>query len=98
MESLMKKVTSAIVAAKAESASTTAVATPFPGVTKAASLAGRALARLEAEGQRIHAELNGESDRGFSAVSSKEGFTAVIKHGRTVIEIQGDDFAVRQTD
>jgi len=25
-------------------------------------------------------------------------FSALIRHGKTVIEIQGDDFAVRQTD
>jgi hypothetical protein len=36
--------------------------------------------------------------RGFQAVSSKEGFSALIRHGKTVIEISGDDFAVRQTD
>jgi hypothetical protein len=69
----------------------------WPGVTREARLAGRALARLEAEAARIHAEADG-AKRGFQAVSSKEGFSCVIKHGRTLIEIQGDDFAVRQSD
>jgi hypothetical protein len=36
--------------------------------------------------------------RGFQAVSSKDGFSALIRHGKTVIEKSGDDFAVRQTD
>jgi hypothetical protein len=51
---------------------------------------------MEAASAAVHAEAN--TERGFQAVSSKEGFSAVIKHGRTLIEIQGDDFAVRQTD
>jgi hypothetical protein len=46
--------------------------------------------------QAVHAEANGGRD--FQAVSSKEGFSAVIRHGKTLIEISGDDFAVRQTD
>lgn len=59
-------------------------------------LAERAVARLEAAAEAVHAQANG--GRGFQAVSSKEGFNAVIKHGKTLIEIQGDSFAVRQTD
>ena len=69
----------------------------IPAVTREARLASRALARLEAEATRIHAEANG-AQRGFQAVSSKEGFSAVVRHGRTLIEIQGDDFAIRQLD
>jgi hypothetical protein len=56
----------------------------------------RALARLEAAAEAVHAAAT--SVRGFQAVSSKDGFSAVIKHGRTLIEIQGEDFAIRQTD
>jgi hypothetical protein len=55
-----------------------------------------AVARLEANAAAIHAEA--AERRGFQAVSSMEGFSALIRHGKTVIEISGDDFAVRQTD
>jgi hypothetical protein len=65
-------------------------------VTAAAGLAARAISRLEAAAAQVHAEANG--GRGFQAVSSKDGFNAVIRHGRTLIEISGDDFAVRQLD
>jgi hypothetical protein len=67
-----------------------------PAVTQAVSLAALAVARLEANAAAIHAEAT--ERRGFQAVSSKDGFSALIRHGKTVIEIQGDDFAVRQTD
>jgi len=65
-------------------------------VTQSAGLAGRAIARLEAAAEAVHAQANG--GRGLQAVSSKDGFSAVIKHGRTLIEIQNESFAVRQTD
>ncbi len=65
-------------------------------VTHAAGLAGRAIARLEAAAEAVHAQANG--GRGFQAISSKEGFAATIKHGKTLIEIQNDSFAVRQID
>lgn len=68
----------------------------LPAVSKSFTLAARSIARMEAAAAAVHAEANGE--RGFQAVSSKEGFSAVIRHGRTLIEIQGDDFAVKQTD
>lgn len=67
-----------------------------PAVSRAAGLAARAIARLEDAAEAVHAQANG--GRGFQAVSSKEGFAATIKHGKTLIEIQGDSFAVRQTD
>jgi hypothetical protein len=73
----------------------TSTSTP-PAVAKSLTLSARAQARLEAAAAAVHAEAN--SERGFQAVSSKEGFSAMIRHGRTLIEIQGDDFAVRQTD
>jgi hypothetical protein len=35
----------------------------------------------------------------FTPGHASEGFSARLKrHGKTVIEISGDDFAVRQTD
>ena len=67
-----------------------------PAVTQAAGLAAKAIARLESNAAAIHAEAT--ERRGFQAVSSKDGFSALIRHGKTVIEISGDDFAVRQTD
>jgi len=71
--------------------------TSVPAVTHAAGLAARAIARLEANAAEVHAEATNR--RGFQAVSSREkGFSALIRHGKTVIEISGDDFAVRQTD
>jgi hypothetical protein len=70
--------------------------TMIPAVTQAAGLAARAVARLEANAAAIHEAAT--EKRGFQAVSSKEGFSALIRHGKTVIEISGDDFAVRQTD
>jgi len=65
-------------------------------VTRAAGLAARAIARLEEAAEAVHESANG--NRGFQAVSSKEGFAATIRHGRTLIQIEGDSFAVRQID
>jgi hypothetical protein len=68
----------------------------IPAISQAAGLAARAIARLDANAAEVHAEATNR--RGFQAVSSKDGFSAVIRHGKTMIEISGDDFAVRQTD
>ena len=71
--------------------------TQVPAVKAAATLAGKALARLEAEAATIHASETERRQRGLQLVSSHDGgFSAVIRHGKTVVEIQGDDFAVRQ--
>jgi hypothetical protein len=67
-----------------------------PAVMQAAGLAARAITRLESAAAEVHAESTNK--RGFQAVSSKDGFSALIRHGKTLIEISGDDFAVRQTD
>lgn len=64
-------------------------------VTQAAGLAARSLARLEQAAAEVHAS---ESDRRLQMVSAKDGFRAVIKHGRTLIEIDGDSFAVTQSE
>jgi hypothetical protein len=69
------------------------VCTTALGATLASA---RAVARLEANAAAIHAEAT--ERRGFQAVSSKDGFSALIRHKMTVMEISGDDFAVRQTD
>ena len=67
-----------------------------PAITQAAGLAGRAIARLEAEAKAVHS-ISVENEKRLQLLSSKEaGFSALIKHGRTVIEISGDDFAVTQ--
>lgn len=68
----------------------------FPGVANAASLAARALARLEDAASKVHAAET--TRRGFQAVSSPSGFQALIRHGKTIVEIQNDSFAVRQLD
>lgn len=73
-----------------------AVAPAEDAQNKSLLLSARAQARLEAAAAAFHTEAT--SERGFQAVSSKDGFSAVIKHGRTLIEISGDDFAVRQID
>lgn len=64
-------------------------------ITAAAGLAARSLARLEQAAAVVHAS---ESDRRLQMVSAKDGFRAVIKHGRTLIEIDGDSFAVTQSE
>ncbi|SFK28956.1 hypothetical protein [Methylocapsa palsarum] len=67
------------------------------GVRHAASMAGRAMQRLEAEAERIAGEV-GTSGRTLRLVSAGEQFSALIKHGKTVIQIDGDSFAVTTGD
>jgi hypothetical protein len=82
---------------KKATSSVTAPAKSVPAVTREASLAGRALARLEAAAAEVHAASTRE--RELQLVSTQAGgFSALIKHGKTVVEIQGDSFAVRQMD
>jgi hypothetical protein len=73
-----------------------AAAKQVPAVTQAASLAAKALARLEDAASKVHASETAR--RGFQAVSSPSGFQALIRHGKTVVEIQNDSFAIRQLD
>jgi hypothetical protein len=82
---------------KKATSSVTAHAKSVPAVTREASLAGRALARLEVAAAEVHAASTRE--RELQLVSTQAGgFSALIKHGKTVVEIQGDSFAVRQMD
>ena len=37
-------------------------------------------------------------ERGLQLVSTKDTFSSFIRHGKTIVEISGTDFAVRQTD
>jgi len=75
----------------------TVTAPTFPGVTRQAGLALKALARLEAPASPIHESETARRERELQLVSTQAGgFSALIKHGKTVVEIQGDSFAVRQ--
>jgi hypothetical protein len=86
---MIKKITSKV----------TAPAKELTGITKQASLAGRALARLEATAAAVHESETACRERELQLVSTQAGgFSALIKHGKTVVEIQGDSFAVRQMD
>jgi hypothetical protein len=67
-------------------------------ITTSASLAARSLARLEAAAQEVHAAESARRERALQLVWTKDGFSAVIKHGRTLIQIEGDDFAVRRAE
>jgi hypothetical protein len=59
------------------------------------SLASRAIARLEAAAAAINESEATRRDRTLQLVSTKDRpFSALIRHGRTTIEIEGDDFAV----
>jgi len=62
-------------------------------VRRAASMAGRAMQRLEAEAERIAGDV-GTSGRSLRLVSAGEQFSALIRHGKTTIQIEGDVFAV----
>jgi hypothetical protein len=58
---------------------------------------GAWITELEAAAQEVHGKATQE--RELQLVSTQAGgFSASIKHGKTVVEIQGDSFAVRQMD
>jgi hypothetical protein len=63
------------------------------GIRKAATMAGRAMARLEGEAERI-AATTGATGRSLRLVSSKDQLSALIRCGGTTIQIEGDEFAV----
>jgi hypothetical protein len=67
-----------------------------PALKQAASLAGRAIARMEAAAEEVLAQ--GTKRQSLQLVASGEQFTALIRHGRTTIQIEGDSFAVTQND
>jgi hypothetical protein len=47
----------------------------------------------------VHESETERRERELQLVSTQAGgFSALIKHGKTVVEIQGDSFAVRQMD
>jgi hypothetical protein len=62
-------------------------------------MAARTIARMEAAADAVLAQDTATTKRrSMQMVSSGDQFTALIRHGKTVIEISGDDFAVTQTD
>jgi hypothetical protein len=67
-----------------------------PALTHAASLAGRAIARMEAQAEEVLAQ--GTKRQSLQLVASGEQFTALIRHGKTTIQIEGDSFAVTQSN
>ena len=67
-------------------------------ITQHASLAAKALSRLETAAREVHESETAKRDRALRLVSTKDGFSAIIKHGRTMIEISNEDFAVTRTD
>ena len=84
---------------KKATSSVTTQAKSVPAVTASATLAGRALARLEATAAAVHESEAARRERELQLVSTQAGgFSALIKHGKTIVEISGNDFAVRQMD
>jgi hypothetical protein len=64
-------------------------------IHKQDSLASRAIARLEAAAASINESEATRRDRTLQLISTKDRpFSALIRHGRTTIQIEGDDFAV----
>jgi hypothetical protein len=71
--------------------------TSVPAIAQSASLAARALARLESEASIVHASETERRERSLQMVSTKDAFSAVIRHGSTLIEISDEDFAITKT-
>ena len=67
-------------------------------MAEAAGLAARSIARLEKGAAEVHAAESDRRERALQLVSTRSGFSAVIKHGKTLIEISGSDFAVTQSE
>jgi hypothetical protein len=74
-----------------KSKSTPAKPASVPAVTQAASLASRAIARMEADAS---ATLAASENKSLQMIAAGGKFSALIKHGKTTIQIEGDDFAV----
>ena len=65
-------------------------------ITKAAGLAGKTIARMEARAEEVLAEET--KRRSLQLVSSGEQFSALIRHGKTTFQFEGDAFAVTHND
>jgi hypothetical protein len=54
---------------------------------------------MEATAMEVHASETAKRERELQLLSTQAGgFSVLIKHGKTVVEIQGDSFAIRQMD
>lgn len=73
-----------------------------PAITEAAreaSLATKAFARLERAAEAVHATENEKrSDRTLQLVSTAGQLSALIRVGKTTVQIEGDSFAVSTSD
>ena len=67
-------------------------------ITQHASLAAKALSRLETAAREVHESETAKRDRNLQLISTKDQFSAIIRHGKTIVEISGSDFAVTQMD
>lgn len=56
--------------------------------------AGRAIAALEKEAAAVHAAETEKRERGVRLVSTPQTFSALIRHGKTTFQFEGDSFAV----
>jgi len=64
-----------------------------------AALAGRRLTALMAEGERIASSLPNGHQRSLQAVCAEGApFSALIKHGNTTMQFEGNSFAVTTHD
>jgi len=65
-------------------------------ITKAAGMAAKNLERMEACAKLV---LDEETKRrSLQLVSTGEQFTALIRHGKTTLQFEGDAFAVTHND
>ena len=64
-----------------------------PALTQAAGMAARTIARMEAAAESVLAADTAKR-RSLQMVSSGDRLTALIRHGKTTIQIEGDSFAV----
>jgi uncharacterized membrane protein YoaK (UPF0700 family) len=73
-----------------------------PAITeaaKSASLAVLAFARLEKAAAEVHAaETERPAERSLQLVSTSGQLSALIKVGKTTVQIEGDSFAVSTSD
>lgn len=78
-----------------------------PAITAAAKQAGqiavyspigRAVAALRESGEKARAPLGNGTARSLQAVSENGAFSALIKHGNTTMQFEGDSFAVTTHD
>jgi hypothetical protein len=70
-----------------------------PSITHSAGLAAKAFARLEKAAAEVHAsESEKRATRSLQVVSTEGQLSALIRCGKTTIQIEGDSFAVSTTD